>query len=82
MDDQVYQRNSELAELLECHNLHQHVQGPTHTKRLTTDLILSWSDDIIKSVDMDALFPDHHVIHSLLLVAKPPPSTLISCTTN
>ena len=37
----------ELAELLECHNLHQHVVAPTHTKGHTIDLIISRSDDNI-----------------------------------
>ena len=73
-DDTGNKDRIELAELLECHNLVQHIVDQTHIKGHTIDLLITRANDnMITSTCTDQLFSDHFAIHSQFLVAKPPP---------
>ncbi len=60
--------------LLNTHDLHQHVTGPTHYKNHTLDLIITRSDDnCVTSTAIEDRISDHYAVHCSLVCARPPP---------
>ena len=61
--------------ILESFNLVQHVNGPTHKKGHTLDLIITRAtDELVTSTDIrDPMLSDHSAVHCKLRLKKPPP---------
>ena len=60
--------------LLNMHNLHQHVTGPTHYKNHTLDLIITRSDDnCVTSTAIKDRISDNYAVHCNLMCARQPP---------
>ncbi|KAK5930230.1 hypothetical protein CgunFtcFv8_026486 [Champsocephalus gunnari] len=53
---------SEFLSLLDCFNITQHVQGPTHTKGHTLDLVCSIGTPPSHLQCLDLAVADHHAI--------------------
>ena len=57
-------QRGDFADLLECHNLCQHVVQEPHRDHHTIDLIISRNDDeLIRSTRVDNLLSDHYAVH-------------------
>ena len=61
--------------ILESFSLVQHVNGPTHKKGHTLDLIITRAtDELVTSIDIqDPMLSDHSAVHCKLHMKKPPP---------
>ena len=61
--------------ILESFNLVHHVNGPTHKKGHTLDLIITRAtDELVTSTDIrDAMLSDHSAVHCKFRLKKPPP---------
>lgn len=59
--------------ILESFNLVQHVNGPTHKKGHTLDLIITRAtDELVTSIDIqDPMLSDHSAVHCKLRLKKP-----------
>lgn len=60
--------------ILESFSLVQHVNGPTHKKGHTLDLIITRAEDeLVTSVEIrDPMLSDHSAVHCKLRLKKPP----------
>ena len=63
-----------LNKILESFNLQQHVNGPTHKKGHTLDLIITRNEDkLVTGIRIhDPVISDHLAIHCTLQLEKPP----------
>jgi hypothetical protein len=62
-----------LMDIMSTFNMSQHVNDPTHSSGHTLDWVISCSDDDIQSsVDVSVPLSDHHCIHAILNLKKPP----------
>ena len=63
-----------LNKILESFNLVKHVNGPTHKKGHTLDLIITRAyDELVTSVEIrDPMLSDHSAVHCKLRPKKPP----------
>ena len=75
VDDCTDSLTSRLLDLLDSHNLIQHVSGPTHKDNHTLDLMITRAcEDIIESWStLNPHLTDHSGIHSKLSLARPHP---------
>ena len=75
LDDRTDSLASRFLDLLDSHNLIQHVSGHTHKDNHTLDLMITRAcEDIIESWStLNPHLSDHSAIHSKLSLARPPP---------
>ena len=75
VDDRSDSLASRFLDLLDSHNLIQHVSGPTHKDNHTLDLMITRAcDDIIESWStLNPHLSDHSAIHSKLSLVRPRP---------
>ena len=75
VDDRTDSLASRFLDLLDSHNLIQHVSGPTHKDNHTLDLMITRAcEDIIESWStLNPHLSDHSAIHSKLSLARPRP---------
>ena len=75
VDDRTDSLATRFLDLLDSHNLIQHVSGPTHKDNHTLDLMITRAcDDIIESWStLNPHLSDHSAIYSILSLAKPRP---------
>ena len=75
VDDRIDSLASRFLDLLDSHNLIQHVSDPTHKDNHTLDLMITRAcDDIIESWStLNPQLSDHSAIHSKLALARPRP---------
>ena len=72
---------SKFLDLLDSHNLAQHVSGPTHKNKHPLDLMITraYEDTYIQSwFTLNPYLSDHLAIHSKLSLARPRPPTYIA----
>ena len=71
--------------MLDLHNLHQHIQKPTHISNHTLDMIISRKDSSLVSSPMvvNTLPSDHFAVRCYVDIIRPGPSTkcVKSCQT-
>lgn len=84
VDDRTDSLASRFLDLLDSHNLIQHVSGPTHKDNHTLDLMITRAcDDIIESWStLSPHLSDHSAIHSKLSLARPCPPKVIKLINN
>ena len=58
--------------ILESFNLKQHVNGPTHKKGHTLDLIMTRAELVTNIEIRDPVLSDHSAVHCMLRLNKPP----------
>ena len=75
VDDRTDSLASRFLDLLDSHNLIQHVSGPTHKDNHTLDLMITRAcEDIFESWStLNPHLSDHSAIHSKLSLARPRP---------
>ena len=76
VDDMEKRETQLLTEMLDTIGLQQHVQGPTHVKGHTLDLLISRKSQniVLETTVLTGLPSDHHAIISKLDFARPGPS--------
>ena len=78
IDDTANRQASNFLELLNNHNLVQHIIGPTHKDSHTLDLVITRAseDTILRWSIMDPHLSDHKVIHAKLSLVRPRPQRI------
>ena len=73
-DDNNNYEQKQLKELLEMHNLHQHITEPTHSKGHTLDFVITRENDgLLQHAEVGPLFSDHSALLCDLKTSKPHP---------
>ena len=81
VDDMEKRETQLLTEMLDTIGLQQHVQGPTHVKGHTLDLLISRKSQniVLETTVLTGIPSDHHAIISKLDFARPGPSKKTCC---
>ena len=78
IDDTTNRQASNFLELLNNHNLVQHIIGPTHKDSHTLYLVITRAseDTILRWSIMDTHLSDHKIIHAKLSLVRPRPQRI------